>query len=35
VTPEDDAESLAKKIHELEYAHFPAEVERWVENYLK
>ena len=30
VTREDDADSLAKRIHELEYEHFP----RVIENYL-
>lgn len=29
---EDTAESLAKKIHRLEYAYFPKSIEVWLEN---
>lgn len=32
VTPSDTPETIAKKIHELEYAHFPAVVENLILN---
>ncbi len=32
VSPNDTPESLAKKIHELEYEHFPKVIEMWIEN---
>jgi phosphoribosylglycinamide formyltransferase 1 len=28
---DETAESLAKKIHELEYAHYPGQIARWME----
>jgi phosphoribosylglycinamide formyltransferase-1 len=31
VAPDDTAETLAAKIHELEYRHFPRVVEEWIE----
>jgi len=30
VTSDDTPESLAEKVHSLEYEHFPAVIERWV-----
>ncbi|MFW5762339.1 MAG: formyltransferase family protein, partial [Cyclobacteriaceae bacterium] len=30
VTPDDDAETLAKKIHQLEYEHYPKVIENLV-----
>jgi len=30
VTPEETADSLAKKIHQLEYRHYPEVIERWL-----
>ncbi len=30
VTPDDTPDTLAAKIHQLEYAHFPKVVEQWV-----
>jgi phosphoribosylglycinamide formyltransferase-1 len=32
VSPEDDANSLAKKIHELEYQHFPKVIEELMDS---
>jgi phosphoribosylglycinamide formyltransferase-1 len=31
LSPDETAESLAKKIHELEYKHFPEQIARWME----
>jgi phosphoribosylglycinamide formyltransferase 1 len=31
LSPEETAESLAKKIHELEYRHYPEQIARWLE----
>lgn len=30
VTPEDTPETIAKKVHDLEYRHFPPVIEQWV-----
>jgi len=35
VLPDDTPEAVATKVHELEYRHFPIEVERWANNYLR
>jgi phosphoribosylglycinamide formyltransferase-1 len=32
VSPNDTPESLAEKIHKLEYEHFPKIIEMWIEN---
>jgi phosphoribosylglycinamide formyltransferase 1 len=32
VTTDDTPETIAKKVHALEYAHFPREIERWIIN---
>jgi phosphoribosylglycinamide formyltransferase-1 len=34
LSPEETAESLAKKIHELEYRHYPVQIGRWLESKL-
>ncbi len=31
LSPDETAETLAKKIHELEYKHFPEQIARWME----
>ena len=35
LTPEETAETLAEKIHSLEYRHYPEQIARWLENKLK
>jgi phosphoribosylglycinamide formyltransferase 1 len=35
LSPEETAESLAAKIHELEYRHYPEQIARWMEFRLK
>ncbi len=32
ITPDDTPDSLAAKVHELEYKYFPAVIEKWLEN---
>lgn len=32
VTESDTAENVANNVHALEYAHFPQQVEKWIEN---
>lgn len=32
VVPNDTPETIAQKVHQLEYAHFPAVIEKWVLN---
>ncbi|MFZ6001626.1 MAG: phosphoribosylglycinamide formyltransferase [Bacteroidota bacterium] len=32
VVPDDTPETIAQKVHQLEYAHFPAVIEKWVLN---
>jgi len=34
LSPDETAETLAKKIHELEYKHFPEQIARWMESKL-
>lgn len=34
ISPEETSESLAKKIHELEYQHYPEQIVRWMESKL-
>jgi phosphoribosylglycinamide formyltransferase 1 len=34
VSPDETPESLAKKIHELEYNHYPGQIARWMESKL-
>jgi phosphoribosylglycinamide formyltransferase-1 len=31
LSPEETAETLAKKIHDLEYKHYPEQIARWLE----
>jgi phosphoribosylglycinamide formyltransferase 1 len=35
LSPEETAETLAKKIHELEYKHYPEQIARWIETSFK
>jgi phosphoribosylglycinamide formyltransferase 1 len=35
LSPEETAETLAKKIHELEYKHYPEQIARWIESSFK
>jgi phosphoribosylglycinamide formyltransferase 1 len=34
VSPDETSESLSKKIHELEYKHYPEQIARWMESKL-
>jgi phosphoribosylglycinamide formyltransferase 1 len=34
ISPEETPESLSKKIHELEYEHYPGQIARWMESKL-
>jgi phosphoribosylglycinamide formyltransferase 1 len=35
LSPEETADTLAEKIHRLEYRHYPEQIARWLENGLK
>ncbi len=34
LAPDETAESLAKKIHALEYKHYPEQIARWLESFV-
>jgi len=35
LSPDETAETLAEKIHAMEYQHYPVQIARWLERMLK